>query len=115
MSAAYGPDLEAARALLPPDCVLRNKYGSSETSVLTEYQVDREHPPLTGLLPVGRPIPDIEITLVDEAGVPVGPGGSGTVTLTGRNLATGYLGDPGATEKAFTPAANAPVPIRAVM
>jgi acyl-CoA synthetase (AMP-forming)/AMP-acid ligase II/thioesterase domain-containing protein len=104
--AAYGPDLEAARALLPPHCVLRNRYGSSETSVLTEYQVDRDHPPLTGLLPVGRPIPDIEITLVDEAGKPVGPAGSGTVTLTGRNLATGYLGDPEATEKAFSPASD---------
>jgi acyl-coenzyme A synthetase/AMP-(fatty) acid ligase/thioesterase domain-containing protein len=104
--AAYGPDLEAARALLPPDCVLRNRYGSSETSVLTEYPVDCEHPPLTGLLPVGRPFADIEITLVDEAGVPVGPNGSGTVTLTGRNLATAYLGDPEATQKAFSPAAN---------
>ncbi|GAB3263987.1 AMP-binding protein [Kineosporia babensis] len=101
--AAYGPDIEAARSLLPPDCLLRNRYGSSETSLLTEYQVDCTHPPLEGLLPVGRPIPDIELRIVDAEGVPVPPGGSGTVTLSGRNLASGYLGDPEATDRAFTP------------
>ncbi|GLY18036.1 AMP-binding protein [Kineosporia rhizophila] len=101
--AAYGPDIEAARALFPAGCTLRNRYGSSETSLLTEYQVDSEHPPLEGLLPVGRPIPDIELRIVDAEGVPVPVGGSGTVTLTGRNLATGYLGDQAATDKAFTP------------
>ncbi|GAB6897713.1 AMP-binding protein [Kineosporia succinea] len=104
--AAYGPDIEAARALLPPGCVIRNRYGSSETSLLTEYQVDDAHPPLDGLLPVGRPIPDVELTLVDEAGIPVPAGGSGTVTLTGRNFAIGYLGDAAATDAVFTPAGD---------
>ncbi|MBT0770871.1 alpha/beta fold hydrolase [Kineosporia sp. J2-2] len=100
--AAYGPDIEAARALLPGTCVLRNRYGSSETGILTEYRVDHTHPELTGLLPVGQPIPDVLLTIVDEAGNPVPPGGSGTVTLTARNFAVGYLGDPEATAKAFS-------------
>ncbi|GLY32991.1 AMP-binding protein [Kineosporia sp. NBRC 101731] len=101
--AAYGPDIEAARALLPPGCLIRNRYGSSETGLLTEYRVDSTHPAIEGLLPVGQPMPDIDLTLVDENGTPVPVTGSGTVTLTGRNFAVGYLGDQAATDAAFTP------------
>ncbi|MBT0771586.1 AMP-binding protein [Kineosporia sp. J2-2] len=103
--AAYGHDLEALRALLPPTCALRNRFGSSETGYCTDYVVDHTHPPLTGALPVGMPMPDIEIEIVDDAGLPVPAGGTGTVTLTGRNLAMEYLGDEKASQ-AFTPAAG---------
>ncbi|GAA3624708.1 hypothetical protein GCM10022223_47240 [Kineosporia mesophila] len=101
--AAYGPDIEAARALLPSGCLIRNRYGSSETGLLTEYRVDSPHPVLEGLLPVGQPIPDVELMLVDESGSIVPADGSGTVTLIGRNFAVGYLGDQVATDAAFTP------------
>ncbi|GLY31326.1 AMP-binding protein [Kineosporia sp. NBRC 101731] len=103
--AAYGPDLEAARALLPDTCELRNRFGSSETGYCTDYPVAPTHPVLTGALPVGMPMPDIEIGIVDEEGTPVPPGGSGTVTLTGLNLALEYLGDEKASQ-AFTPAGD---------
>jgi thioesterase domain-containing protein len=47
-------------------------------------------------------MPDIKIAIVDDAGLSVPAGGSGTVTLTGRHLALEYLGDEGATDKAFS-------------
>jgi len=103
--AAYGPDIEAVRALLPPTCQVRNRYGSSETGILTEHIVDSTHPTITGLLSVGRAIPDIAIRIVDDNGDAIPSGGSGTVTLSGHHLATGYLGDQAATDRAFSPTA----------
>ncbi|GAB6903679.1 AMP-binding protein [Kineosporia succinea] len=98
--ATYGPDLEAARALFPETCVFRNKYGSSETGYCTEYRVDPTHPPVDGVLPSGAPMPDVRLGLVNDDGSPVS--GTGTVTLTGPHFALRYLGDPAATDKAFS-------------
>jgi HIP---CoA ligase len=45
----------------------------------------------------GRPIPGVEVQVVDDAGEPVGPGRPGEVLVRGYNLMAGYYGDPDAT------------------
>jgi acyl-coenzyme A synthetase/AMP-(fatty) acid ligase/thioesterase domain-containing protein len=100
--AAYGPDIEAARQLLPATCVLRNRYGSSETGLIAEYQVQAAHPPIAGALPVGFGVGDTVIGLVDEAGHPVAPGEPGIITITSPALAQGYHEDPDATSAVFS-------------
>lgn len=111
---AYGPDVEALRPLLPSHCVLRNRYGSSETGLISEYVVTSDAPRLEGPLPVGRGVGRTRVELVDvsersevegsdprdnSTGVPGGP--TGTITVTAPAVASGYLGMSEATAAAF--------------
>ena len=49
----------------------------------------------------GRPIPDIEVRTVDEAGKDVPVGDPGEVVVRGYNLMAGYIGDPDASAAAI--------------
>ncbi|GAB48241.1 AMP-binding protein [Mobilicoccus pelagius] len=98
---AHGRDVEQIRPLLPPTCLLRNRYGSSETGLIAEYVVDADHPPLSGPLPVGRPVGNTEIRCLAEDGTPLAAGESGIVAVTRDVVANGYLGNPEATALAF--------------
>jgi HIP---CoA ligase len=49
----------------------------------------------------GRPIPDVEVRTVDEAGTDVPVGQPGEVVVRGYNVMAGYIGDPAATESAI--------------
>jgi acyl-CoA synthetase (AMP-forming)/AMP-acid ligase II len=49
----------------------------------------------------GRPIPDVEVRAVDEAGIDVPAGRPGEVVVRGYNVMAGYIGDPEATESAI--------------
>lgn len=99
---AHGRDVQQIRPLLPPTCVLRNRYGSSETGLIAEYVVDADHPPLSGPLPVGRPVGETEIRCLAEDGTPLPPGRAGIVTVTRDVVAEGYLDNPEATALAFS-------------
>ena len=86
-----------------PDCVLVNQYGPSETHVTTA-QVLRESPsdwsPLT---PIGRPIDNTRVYLLDGNLQPVPSGMHGEVYLGGDCLARGYVGRPELTAERFVP------------
>jgi acyl-coenzyme A synthetase/AMP-(fatty) acid ligase len=97
----HGSEAEALRALLGPGCVLHNRYGSSETGLICDYQVLPGDPVPHGPLPVGAAVPGLQVSLVDEDGAPV-PAGPGTVTVTGSHLGSGYWDDPQATSAAFS-------------
>ena len=88
--AAHGRDVEAARALLPAGCVVRNRYGSSETGLIAEYAVPAGHPVLSGPLPVGRPVGDTVLRITDADGAELADGEVGVLTVTTRYLASGY-------------------------
>jgi acyl-CoA synthetase (AMP-forming)/AMP-acid ligase II len=49
----------------------------------------------------GRPIPDVEVRTVDEAGMDVPVGRPGEVVVRGYNVMAGYIGDPAATAAAI--------------
>ncbi|WP_226344199.1 AMP-binding protein [Agilicoccus flavus] len=108
--AAHGRDVEALRPLLPSTCVLRNRYGSSETGLICEYVVDADHPRLTGPLPVGTAVGHTRIEVVaddvdawtDDATPTSRVPGSGVVTVTRDFVASGYWGNDAATAAAFT-------------
>lgn len=99
---AHGRDVELLRPLLPPTCVLRNRYGSSETGLIAEYAIDADHPPLTGPLPVGLPVGETELHCVADDGTPVAEGESGIVVVTRDHTASGYRDNPEATAAAFS-------------
>jgi acyl-CoA synthetase (AMP-forming)/AMP-acid ligase II len=51
---------------------------------------------------IGRPLPDVEVRIVDEEGDPVEPGTTGEIVVRGPRVMRGYLGDEQKTAQAFT-------------
>jgi len=78
-----------------------NAYGPTETTVfLTTFQGAGEPPQGP---PIGRPIPNAEVYVVDRLGRPVPPGVPGELWLGGAGLARGYLHRPELTAERFVP------------
>jgi acyl-coenzyme A synthetase/AMP-(fatty) acid ligase len=100
--ALYGPDAEALRALLGPDCTVHNRYGSSETGLICDYPVRRSDPLPHGPIPVGPAVGGWRVSLVGDDGAALDADTVGIVTVTGEDLGSGYWDDPAATTEAFT-------------
>jgi acyl-coenzyme A synthetase/AMP-(fatty) acid ligase len=75
---------------------LVNALGASETTNL--YLSDRPGGPTWGT--VGHPVPGYEVRLAPH---PSAPEGAGELLVRGPTVTRGYLGDPGATDRALTP------------
>jgi amino acid adenylation domain-containing protein len=85
----------------PPGRLL-HVYGPTEaTAFATWYEVRGAPSESERTVPIGRPAGAASAVVVDEAGGPVGPGGSGELLLGGPGLATGYLGLPRLTAERF--------------
>jgi len=52
---------------------------------------------------IGRPLPDVEIRIIDEAGKDVGPNEVGEIVARGPRIMSGYWRDEQKTTQAFTP------------
>ncbi|MDZ5442292.1 amino acid adenylation domain-containing protein [Micromonospora sp. 4G57] len=78
-----------------------NGYGPTEATVcVTGYLASG---PWDGPVPMGRPLANHRIHLVDDDGEPVPPGTPGEVLIGGVGLARGYLGRPALTAEQFVP------------
>jgi amino acid adenylation domain-containing protein len=84
-----------------PDCRLVNGYGPTETTTFAVCLPLRpEH--LTGSsVPIGRPINQTQVFLLDEALNPVKTGDAGELCIAGSGVARGYLKQPELTEQKF--------------
>ncbi|WP_030253872.1 non-ribosomal peptide synthetase/type I polyketide synthase [Streptomyces violens] len=90
------------RALCGPRTRLINSYGLTEATIDSAYfegPVDGLAPGTT--VPIGRPLPNSELYLLDRYGEPVPPGVTGELFIGGAGVATGYLGDPEETARRF--------------
>jgi acyl-CoA synthetase (AMP-forming)/AMP-acid ligase II len=97
--------VERMRSDLQIDRVL-TAYGLTEScGVVT--MCSRDDPPETVALTVGRPIPGVELRILDEAGQDApedAPGGAiGEICVRGDCVMQGYLDEPAETEKAIGP------------
>ncbi|WP_406361929.1 amino acid adenylation domain-containing protein [Streptomyces sp. NBC_00715] len=76
-------------------------YGPSEATVFTtSYRVDR-NTPRDGQIPIGRPVANTEVFVMDENGVLVPPGVPGELWVGGPGLARGYWNRPELTAERF--------------
>ncbi len=79
-----------------------NEYGPSETHVVTSHRMTGDQASWPDLPPIGRPVTNCEVYLLDRAGELVPEGVAGEVYLGGQ-LARGYLGRPALTAERFVP------------
>jgi amino acid adenylation domain-containing protein/non-ribosomal peptide synthase protein (TIGR01720 family) len=86
---------------LKPSCLLLNHYGPTETTVgvLTRAGActTRTH------LPLGRPLAQSRVYLLDEAGRALPDGAVGEIAIGGASVARGYLKGPRLTAERFVP------------
>ena len=94
--------IEQLRALAP-DCAIYNHYGPTETTVgVLTYRVERPLPNTrSGVLPLGRPLPNSRVYLLGADGQPVPIGEQGELCIGGRGVARGYLNRPDLTAEKF--------------
>ncbi|MYS82707.1 non-ribosomal peptide synthetase/MFS transporter [Embleya scabrispora] len=85
-------------------CAVVNHYGPTETTVgVTTYRVRPQDVPVSTVTPIGRPLPNARVYLLDAHLQPVPIGVTGEIHIGGERLARGYLGQPGATADRFVP------------
>ncbi|MBL1175482.1 amino acid adenylation domain-containing protein [Pantanalinema sp. GBBB05] len=82
---------------------LLNTYGPTESTVVaTVYDLAQFEPLLTsGEVPIGKPLPNIEVYLLDHDRQPVASGTVGELYLGGAGLARGYLNRADLTSEKF--------------
>ena len=84
-----------------PGIRLANAYGLTETSDDTNHEV-MDRVPDGDRVPLGRPVRNVRVYVVDEDLVPVPLGAPGEIVFSGVCVGRGYVNDPERTAAAFT-------------
>jgi iturin family lipopeptide synthetase A len=88
---------------LSPNCEIYNHYGPTETTVgVLTYRVEGQLPITKSCtLPIGKPLPNSRVYILDGAGQPVPVGDQGELYIGGSGIARGYLNRKDLTEEKF--------------
>ena len=82
---------------------LMNAYGPTENTTFSSWYPVYELPEAATTVPIGRPVANTQIYLLDGRMRPVGPGEPGELYLGGDGLALGYYRRPALTAQRFVP------------
>ena len=97
-------DVARCARVLPDGCRVIYDYGSTEAGIITHQLVNLSSPAAespASLYPVGYPVADTEVFLLDDHGVVVAAGQDGEIAVRSNYLSPGYWRDPSLTRKHF--------------
>jgi amino acid adenylation domain-containing protein len=101
--ASFKSDIELYKRHFPPECLLINGLSNTEAGLICLYRVDFETKILGQDVPVGYPVEDKEILLLDDSGKEVGFHEVGEIAIRSRYLSPGYWRRPELTAIKFKP------------
>jgi amino acid adenylation domain-containing protein len=83
------------------NCQIYNTYGPTEcTDIATCYELQPDH--LQDEIPIGKPIPGVNVYILDKNKKLVPMGIEGELFIGGFGVSNGYIHDPGFTEEGFS-------------
>jgi amino acid adenylation domain-containing protein len=100
--ATYWEDVDRFEKHFRADARLFCGFSMTETNLVTRSFVVRRQVRRGSRVPLGHPVPGKEVLLLDERGVPVGPGETGAMYVRSRYISTGYAGRPDLSASVFS-------------
>jgi acyl-coenzyme A synthetase/AMP-(fatty) acid ligase/acyl carrier protein len=97
----FTADVELFRKFLSDDCILVNGYGSTEMKQFRRLYLSKDTKIACPHVPVGYPLADIEVFIVDEDGLRTECGHVGEIAVQTRYIAPCYWRQPELTEAKF--------------
>ncbi|WP_329791246.1 amino acid adenylation domain-containing protein [Lentzea sp. DG1S-22] len=97
------PNLVAEHYRRSPDAVLFNEYGPTEATIWASVHYVGPEEAQAQRVPIGRPVPNARIHLLDRSFNPVPPGVPGELYIGGEGVARGYVNRPAMTAERFLP------------
>jgi amino acid adenylation domain-containing protein len=96
-------DVELFRQHFVPGSLLVNGLGPTESTLALQFFVDHTTVLGRSSIPVGYPVEDTEVMLLDDSGQSVALYGLGEIVIRSRHVALGYWRQPELTHAAFLP------------
>jgi natural product biosynthesis luciferase-like monooxygenase protein len=90
--------LVAELTTIAKDATVENMYGPTETTIWSSTQTAA---PCEGTVPLGKPIANTQLYVLDDRRRPVPPGAPGELYIAGDGVARGYLNRDDLTEERF--------------
>ncbi|HEX2740525.1 MAG TPA: amino acid adenylation domain-containing protein [Rubrobacter sp.] len=97
----YPEDVQLYKTYFPSGSIFVNSYGASEAASVLRYCVDKDTEISDAMVPVGYPLGDIEILLLDDDGKAVGFDEVGEIAIKSRHISPGYWHKPDLTRATF--------------
>jgi amino acid adenylation domain-containing protein len=97
----YRSDVERLWRVIPTHAKVVHGLASTEAGMITMITLDRDTLDNSEIVPMGYPVPGVELLLLDDDGASVPPGEVGEITVRSRFMARGYWRRPEFTAERF--------------
>ena len=89
----YWKDVNLFKKHFSNQCIFVNALSSSETKTIRQYVLDRESP-LGHVIPVGYPVNDMDVCILDQSRSELPFNESGEIAVRSKYLSPGYVRNP---------------------